>query len=50
MAALEVRLNPDTPPTGTDLSVCNAARRSFNTRSDWEYLDPWSEIPGVLKD
>jgi thymidylate synthase (FAD) len=32
-----VRLNPDTPPTGTDLSVVNAARRSFNTRSDWEY-------------
>jgi len=31
-----VKLNPDTPPTGTDLSVVNAARRSFNTRSDWE--------------
>lgn len=36
MTKIEVRLNPDTPPTGTDLSVCNAARRSFNTRSEWE--------------
>ena len=37
MSKIEVRLNPDTPPTGTDLSVVNAARRSFNTRSDWDY-------------
>lgn len=38
MSKIEVRLNPDTPPTGTDLSVVNAARRSFNTRSDWDYF------------
>jgi thymidylate synthase (FAD) len=37
LSKIKVRLNPDTPPTGSDLSVCNAARRSFNTRSDWEY-------------
>jgi thymidylate synthase (FAD) len=34
-----VRLNPDVPPTGSDLAVVNAARRSFNKRSDWDYLD-----------
>lgn len=32
---IEVRLNPDVPPTGSDLSIVNAARRSFNTRSEW---------------
>ena len=32
-----VRLNPDTPPTGSDLSVVNAARRSFDTRSEWNW-------------
>jgi len=34
MSKIEVQLNPDTPPTGSDLSVVNAARRSFNTRSE----------------
>jgi len=32
-----VRLNPDVQPTGSDLAVVNAARRSFNSRSEWEY-------------
>jgi thymidylate synthase ThyX len=36
MNKIIVKLNPDTPPAGTDLSVVNAARRSFNTRSDWD--------------
>lgn len=40
MSKIEVRLNPDTPPTGTDLSVVNAARRSFNTRSEWDWDTP----------
>tara|TARA_R110000744_G_scaffold21626_4_gene55812 strand:+ start:2193 stop:3053 length:861 start_codon:yes stop_codon:yes gene_type:complete len=31
-----VRLNPDVPPTGSDLGVTNAARRSFGRRSEWE--------------
>ena len=31
-----VRLNPDTPPTGTDLSIVNAARKSFGRRSEWD--------------
>lgn len=34
---IKVRLNPDSPPTGSDLTCVNAARRSFNTRSDWNY-------------
>lgn len=38
MSKIEVRLNPDVPPTGSDLAVVNAARRSFNTRSDWDYF------------
>lgn len=29
-----VQLNPDVPPSGSDLAVVNAARRSFNKRSD----------------
>jgi len=30
------QLNPDTPPTGTDLSIVNAARKSFGRRSEWD--------------
>lgn len=29
-----VQLNPDIPPSGSDLAVVNAARRSFNKRSE----------------
>jgi len=36
MAKIEVRLNPDVSPSGSDLAVVNAARRSFNTRSCWD--------------
>lgn len=43
---IQVRLNPDVPPTGSDLAVINAARRSFNTRSDWDYIT--EESDGVL--
>src|SRR6056297_3024019 len=32
-----VQLNPDVPPTGSDLGVVNAARRSFGKRSEWVY-------------
>ena len=31
-----VRLNPDVPPTGSDLGITNAARKSFGRRSEWE--------------
>jgi len=37
-----VKLNPDVKPTGSDLAVVNAARRSFNTRSEWT---PESQCP-----
>ena len=33
---IKVQLNPDVTPAGSDLSIVNAARRSFNTRSEWE--------------
>jgi len=32
-----VQVNPDVPPTGSDLGVVNAARRSFGKRSEWAY-------------
>jgi len=44
LSKIEVRLNPDTPPTGTDLSIVNAARRSFNTRSEWEIVGYEEEL------
>jgi thymidylate synthase (FAD) len=31
------QLNPDVPPTGSDLGIVNAARKSFGRRSDWDY-------------
>ena len=38
MTQIEVKLNPDVTPAGSDLSVVNAARRSFNTRSEWDIV------------
>lgn len=37
---IQVKLNPDVNPSGSDLAVVNAARRSFNTRSDWDWTPP----------
>ena len=37
------QLNPDVPPTGSDIGICNAARKSFGRRSE---LNP----DGSLKD
>ena len=31
-----VKINPDVPPTGSDLGIVNAARKSFGRRSEWE--------------
>lgn len=39
---IQVKLNPDALPTGSDLTCVNAARRSFNTRSEWA---PESQCP-----
>jgi thymidylate synthase (FAD) len=30
------QLNPDVPPTGSDIGIVNAARKSFGRRSDWD--------------
>ena len=34
-----VQLNPDVPPTGSDLGIVNAARKSFGRRSEWANAD-----------
>jgi thymidylate synthase (FAD) len=47
---IKVKLNPDVQPSGSDLAVVNAARRSFNTRSDWEWGTGHNGHKGVLKD
>jgi thymidylate synthase (FAD) len=31
------QINPDVPPTGSDLGIVNAARKSFGRRSEWDY-------------
>ena len=46
MSQIVVQINPDVPPTGSDLGICNAARKSFGRRSEWEnedevWIDPW---------
>jgi len=45
-----VQLNPDVPPTGSDLGITNAARRSFGKRSEWELTDKktdqWTIVQG----
>ena len=50
-----VQLNPDVPPTGSDLGIVNAARKSFGRRSEWEYdtnVDPYGDgsVEYKLKD
>jgi thymidylate synthase (FAD) len=30
------QINPDVPPTGSDLGIVNAARKSFGRRSEWD--------------
>ena len=46
MTKISVKLNPDCPPTGNDLTVCNAARRSFNTRSEWDLVVDNQKVEG----
>jgi thymidylate synthase (FAD) len=48
-----VQLNPDVPPTGSDLGIVNAARRSFGRRSEWCYLscpDPDGMPPEIVEE
>lgn len=49
MSKIEVRLNPDVTPAGSDLSIVNAARRSFNTRSEWAYEHPYYQQECILE-
>jgi thymidylate synthase (FAD) len=37
MTQIIVQLNPDVPPTGSDLGIVNAARKSFGRRSEWNW-------------
>jgi thymidylate synthase (FAD) len=43
MTQIITQLNPDVPPTGSDLGIVNAARKSFGRRSEWDYNYPGSE-------
>ena len=51
---IKVQLNPDVTPAGSDLAIVNAARRSFNTRSEWDWVQNPEGSPGsrikALKD
>jgi len=47
---IKVQLNPDVPPTGSDLGICNAARKSFGRRSEWEYEHPHYQQECILKE
>jgi thymidylate synthase (FAD) len=38
MSQIKVILNPDVLPSGSDLAIVNAARRSFGKRSDWDLI------------
>ena len=43
---IKVQLNPDVVPAGSDLSIVNAARRSFNTRSEWDMIVQGQVVDG----
>jgi thymidylate synthase (FAD) len=51
MTQIITQLNPDVPPTGSDLGIINAARKSFGRRSEWDYVHPdgtvWNKIDEV---
>jgi thymidylate synthase (FAD) len=39
MTQIVTQLNPDVPPTGSDLGIVNAARKSFGRRSEWANME-----------
>jgi thymidylate synthase (FAD) len=45
-----VQLNPDVPPTGSDLGIVNAARKSFGRRSEWDYVHPDGTIWNTVEE
>lgn len=46
---IKVQLNPDSLPSGSDLTAVNAARKSFGKRSDWEWRS-WEELDETKED
>ena len=42
------QLNPDVPPTGSDLGIVNAARKSFGKRSEWDSCGSKTDYPGAI--
>mgnify|MGYP003650013362 CR=1 FL=1 len=43
-----VQLNPDVPPTGSDLGIVNAARKSFGRRSEWDCCGASTDYEGSV--
>jgi thymidylate synthase (FAD) len=52
MTQIITQLNPDVPPTGSDLGIVNAARKSFGRRSEWDVHreDSGETLVKTLKD
>jgi thymidylate synthase (FAD) len=48
MSQIVVQLNPDVQPSGSDLTIVNAARRSFGKRSDWDLIVDGQVVDGPL--
>ena len=48
MSQILVQLNPDVQPSGSDLAIVNAARRSFGKRSDWDLIVDGQVVDGPL--
>jgi len=44
------QVNPDSLPSGSDLTAVNAARKSFGKRSNWEYSEHGNPLRSKLKD
>ena len=45
MEQILVQINPDVPPTGSDLGITNAARKSFGRRSEWDCYKDGEIVP-----
>jgi thymidylate synthase (FAD) len=50
MTKIITQLNPDVPPTGSDLGIVNAARKSFGRRSEWDFDSSQQLGAPTLKD
>jgi thymidylate synthase (FAD) len=50
MTQIITQLNPDVPPTGSDLGIVNAARKSFGRRSEWDFDSSQQLGAPTLKD